>query len=145
MAVVGIVVNNSWLVTNEAIAVTPAQAAESLVEFIGKFGLGMTGEYWAPRGPRRVLSSGLGHSCVDSLFSGTLGRRRRFWVKPTHTTTVALVSLQMRDQLIEYVGIVLAVKTVISLAKVNAFGRGQAHQANTCYFSCASSCKSHDP
>ena len=78
MAVVGRVANDSWLVTNKATAVTPAQAAESLVDFIGKFNIGMTGEYWAPRGPRRVLSSGLGPLCVDSLFSGTLGQPRRF-------------------------------------------------------------------
>ena len=62
MAVVSIVANDSWLTTNEATAVTPAQAAESLVDFIGKFSLEMTGEYWAPRGPRRVLPSGLGRS-----------------------------------------------------------------------------------
>lgn len=34
------------------IAVTPDEAARSLVEFIARFGLKMTGEYWAPRGPR---------------------------------------------------------------------------------------------
>ncbi|KAL9121407.1 MAG: hypothetical protein Q9187_002033 [Circinaria calcarea] len=33
-------------------AVTPDEAAASLVEFIDKFDLSMTGEYWAPRGPR---------------------------------------------------------------------------------------------
>ena len=33
-------------------AVTPEESAESLIEFIEKFDIGMTGEYWAPRGPR---------------------------------------------------------------------------------------------
>lgn len=34
------------------LAVTPDEAAESLIEFIQKFELKMTGQYWAPRGPR---------------------------------------------------------------------------------------------
>ncbi|MCJ1249172.1 hypothetical protein MMC30_006395 [Trapelia coarctata] len=32
-------------------AVTPDVAAASLIDFIKKFNMGMTGEYWAPRGP----------------------------------------------------------------------------------------------
>ncbi|KAL8746106.1 MAG: hypothetical protein Q9190_001829 [Brigantiaea leucoxantha] len=35
-------------------AVTPEESAESLTEFIEKFDIGMTGEYWAPRGPRDI-------------------------------------------------------------------------------------------
>ncbi|MCJ1414235.1 hypothetical protein MMC32_000561 [Xylographa parallela] len=31
-------------------AVTPAEAAESLIAFVDQFDMGMTGEYWAPRG-----------------------------------------------------------------------------------------------
>ena len=34
------------------IAVTPDEAAKSLIEFIETFDLKKTGEYWAPRGPR---------------------------------------------------------------------------------------------
>lgn len=37
-----------------AIAVTPDEAAESLIEFISTFDIKKTGEYWAPRGPRCV-------------------------------------------------------------------------------------------
>ena len=33
-------------------AVTPDVAAGSLIEFIEKFDIKSTGEYWAPRGPR---------------------------------------------------------------------------------------------
>ena len=33
-------------------AVTPDEAAKSLVEFINGFDISRTGEYWAPRGPR---------------------------------------------------------------------------------------------
>lgn len=33
------------------VAVTPDEAAESLIKFIQKFDMKMTGEYWAPRGP----------------------------------------------------------------------------------------------
>lgn len=32
-------------------AVTPDQAAKSLVQFIDTFDLSKTGEFWAPRGP----------------------------------------------------------------------------------------------
>ncbi|KAA8646449.1 oxidoreductase, short chain dehydrogenase/reductase family superfamily [Aspergillus tanneri] len=35
-------------------AVTPDEAAESLASFIEDFDLSMTGEYWAPRGPRDI-------------------------------------------------------------------------------------------
>ncbi|KAL6715511.1 hypothetical protein ACLMJK_006472 [Lecanora helva] len=35
-------------------AVTPDEAAKSLVPFIDDFGLTKTGEYWAPRGPRDI-------------------------------------------------------------------------------------------
>ncbi|MCJ1314527.1 hypothetical protein MMC25_008209 [Agyrium rufum] len=35
-------------------AVTPDEAAKSLIEFIDKFDMSMTGEYWAPRGPRDI-------------------------------------------------------------------------------------------
>ena len=37
---------------DEGGAVTPDEAAKSLVRFIETFHLGMTGQYWAPRGPR---------------------------------------------------------------------------------------------
>ena len=33
-------------------AVTPDEAAKSLIDFIEKFDISKTGEYWAPRGPR---------------------------------------------------------------------------------------------
>ena len=33
-------------------AVTPDEAAKSLIEFVDKFDISKTGEYWAPRGPR---------------------------------------------------------------------------------------------
>ena len=33
-------------------AVTPDEAAKSLISFISTFDIKMTGEYWAPRGPR---------------------------------------------------------------------------------------------
>lgn len=36
-------------------AVTPDEAAESLVEWINTFDISHTGEYWAPRGPRWAL------------------------------------------------------------------------------------------
>lgn len=32
-------------------AVTPEEAAESLVEWAGNIDISKTGEYWAPRGP----------------------------------------------------------------------------------------------
>ena len=35
-------------------AVTPDQAADSLVKFIDTFDISKTGEYWAPRGPRDI-------------------------------------------------------------------------------------------
>jgi len=35
-------------------AVTPDEAATSLIDFVEKFDLKMTGEYWAPRGPRDI-------------------------------------------------------------------------------------------
>lgn len=35
-----------------SLAVTPDEAAVSLIEFIDKFDISKTGEYWAPRGPR---------------------------------------------------------------------------------------------
>ncbi|KAL8803715.1 MAG: hypothetical protein Q9223_006236 [Gallowayella weberi] len=35
-------------------AVTPDEAAKSLIEFIEGFNLSKTGEYWAPRGPRDI-------------------------------------------------------------------------------------------
>ena len=34
------------------VAVTPDEAATSLIEFVETFGIKSTGEYWAPRGPR---------------------------------------------------------------------------------------------
>lgn len=34
------------------VAVTPDEAAKSLIEFIEKFDIKSTGEYVAPRGPR---------------------------------------------------------------------------------------------
>ena len=34
------------------IAVTPDEAAKSLIKFIETFDIEKTGEYWAPRGPR---------------------------------------------------------------------------------------------
>lgn len=34
------------------IAVTPDEAADSLIEWIRTFDIKHTGEYWAPRGPR---------------------------------------------------------------------------------------------
>lgn len=34
------------------LAVTPDEAAKSLIEFIARFDMKMTGEYWAPRGSR---------------------------------------------------------------------------------------------
>ena len=33
-------------------AVTPDEAAESLIKWINSFNISHTGEYWAPRGPR---------------------------------------------------------------------------------------------
>ena len=33
-------------------AVTPDEAAETLIEWINTFNISHTGEYWAPRGPR---------------------------------------------------------------------------------------------
>ena len=33
-------------------AVTPDEAAASLIDFIDKFDMTSSGEYWAPRGPR---------------------------------------------------------------------------------------------
>ncbi|KAI9879572.1 MAG: hypothetical protein M1830_008106 [Pleopsidium flavum] len=35
-------------------AVTPDEAAGSMIEFIERFDIKMTGEYWAPRGPRDI-------------------------------------------------------------------------------------------
>ncbi|MCJ1465951.1 hypothetical protein MMC07_004570 [Pseudocyphellaria aurata] len=40
------------------IAVTPDEAAESLIEFISTFDIQKTGEYWAPRGPRDIGTAG---------------------------------------------------------------------------------------
>ena len=39
-----------WAYLLKCVAVTPAEAAESLIQFVDKFNMGMTGEYWAPRG-----------------------------------------------------------------------------------------------
>lgn len=39
-------------------AVTPDEAAESLIEFISTFDIKKTGEYWAPRGPRDIGTAG---------------------------------------------------------------------------------------
>jgi NAD(P)-dependent dehydrogenase (short-subunit alcohol dehydrogenase family) len=37
-------------------AVTPDEAAKSLVEWIEKVDMSKTGEYWAPRGPRTCIA-----------------------------------------------------------------------------------------
>ena len=34
-------------------AVTPDEAARSLIEWTEKLDMGKSGEYWAPRGPRK--------------------------------------------------------------------------------------------
>lgn len=36
-------------------AVTPDEAAESLVSWVEKLDISKSGEYWAPRGPRKYL------------------------------------------------------------------------------------------
>ncbi|KAI4215738.1 MAG: hypothetical protein LQ351_001725 [Letrouitia transgressa] len=36
-------------------AVVPDEAAKSLIEFINQFNINMSGEYWAPRGPKQVV------------------------------------------------------------------------------------------
>lgn len=41
--------HNDWRTT---LAVTPDEAADSLLEWIRTFDIKHTGEYWAPRGPR---------------------------------------------------------------------------------------------
>ena len=38
----------------DLLAVTPGEAAESLIKHIDNFNIEMTGEYWAPRGPAYV-------------------------------------------------------------------------------------------
>ena len=38
-------------------AVTPDEAAKSLIEWIDAFDISHTGEYWAPRGPRYGLKA----------------------------------------------------------------------------------------
>jgi hypothetical protein len=35
------------------VAVTPDEAAKSLIEWIEKLDMSKSGEYWAPRGPRK--------------------------------------------------------------------------------------------
>lgn len=40
-------------------AVTPDEAAKSLIDFVDKFDISKTGEYWAPRGARCVFRSDL--------------------------------------------------------------------------------------
>lgn len=42
---------------NNSAAVTPDEAADSLIKFVEKFDIKSTGEYWAPRGPRYVISA----------------------------------------------------------------------------------------
>ena len=37
------------------VAVTPDEAAESLIKWVDTFNISHTGEYWAPRGPRYGL------------------------------------------------------------------------------------------
>ena len=39
------------------VAVTPNEAAGSLIKFIEDLDITSTGEYWAPRGPRRVFTT----------------------------------------------------------------------------------------
>jgi hypothetical protein len=36
------------------VAVTPDEAAKSLVEWTEKLDISKTGQYWAPRGPRKL-------------------------------------------------------------------------------------------
>lgn len=40
------------LYANKIVAVTPDEAAKSLVDWTGKLDISKSGEYWAPRGPR---------------------------------------------------------------------------------------------
>ncbi|MCJ1284391.1 hypothetical protein MMC26_003722 [Xylographa opegraphella] len=49
-------------------AVTPAKAAKSLIDFVDKFDMGMTGEYWAPRGSGDIGTAGpvLGKDLANS-------------------------------------------------------------------------------
>lgn len=54
-------------------AVTPDEAARSLVEWTEKLDLSKTGEYWAPRGPREYTVS----SCFRAGFGLTVSRRHR--------------------------------------------------------------------
>ena len=61
-------------------AVTPDEAAQSLVAFIDKFDLGMTGEYWAPRGPRYLFIAFTSLVMLNRL-SGTLEQPSRYWGK----------------------------------------------------------------
>lgn len=45
-------IKETLYIDKPVLAVTPDEAAVSLIAFIDKFDISMTGEYWAPRGPR---------------------------------------------------------------------------------------------
>lgn len=55
---------------NIAAAVTPDEAAQSLVSFIDKFDISKTGEYWAPRGPGYVFPLTPPASFQNALING---------------------------------------------------------------------------
>jgi hypothetical protein len=75
------------------IAVTPDEAAKSLIEWTEKLDISKTGQYWAPRGPRpsSLSFSKLG---TDHLNRGYRHSRRNNRRRSPYTLTITLVDTQ---------------------------------------------------
>lgn len=48
---------DSWIYTNQIAAVTPDEAAKTLIDWAEKLDMSKSGEYWAPRGPRKFCGT----------------------------------------------------------------------------------------
>lgn len=80
------------------LAVTPDEAAESLVSWVEKLDISKSGEYWAPRGPREYPFS---HSLFDNdrrpkltVVRGYRNCRGDPWQGSVHAAAFALVRLR---------------------------------------------------
>lgn len=73
-------------------AVTPDEAAKSLIKWAEKLDMSKSGEYWAPRGPRKLFSvPRLWSDMLNDVYRGYWDSRSGIRERTTNTIAATLV------------------------------------------------------
>lgn len=79
-------------------AVTPEEAARTMVEWVEGLGMEKTGEYWAPRGPSMYLLVNVPLRHANSLNRGYWDCRCGFGEGSTYATAITLVDGTLEER-----------------------------------------------